>query len=93
MATLNLGSIVCTRGVFELMQKDFEFNQFVKTSLVRHSMGDWGDLCTEDRQENELSVSEGFRVLSAYRFNRDCRVWVLTEADRSSTTILFPSEY
>ena len=89
----NLGSIACTRGVFERMQKDFEFSEFVKASLMRHLIGDWGDLCVEDRQENEVSLAEGFRLLSAYNSNGHPKIWIITEADRSATTILFPSEY
>lgn len=56
-------------------------------------MGDWGDLDEEDRKENDLSVEEGFRILSAYELYTGEKVWIITEADRSSTTILLPSEY
>lgn len=60
--------------------------------LSRHVRGDWGDLDEEDKKENELSVTEGFRILSAYG-KGDSRLWVITEADRSATTILLPREY
>lgn len=93
MAQFNLGNIVCTRGVFDLMQKDFDFNEFVKTSLARHSAGDWGNLCLEDIRENERALAEGNRLFSAYESGRLPKVWVITEADRSATTILFPDEY
>jgi hypothetical protein len=60
---------------------------------VRHVSGDWGDLNESDRQENELSVREGFRILSAYRMSDGTRFWIITEADRSVTTVLLPEEY
>jgi len=63
------------------------------TFLARHVVGDWGDVDEDDRAENELSVREGFRVLSAYHLRDGTRIWIITEADRSSTTILLPSEY
>jgi hypothetical protein len=61
--------------------------------LRRHISQDWGELSEEDVRENELALREGFRLLSAYRTNAGDRIWVITEADRSATTILLPSEY
>jgi hypothetical protein len=61
--------------------------------LERHLSGDWGDLCHEDRAENELSLKEGFRLLSCYTLTSSERIWLITEADRSATTFLLPSEY
>ena len=61
--------------------------------LRRHMSGDFGDVSHEDAQENELSLRESFRMLSAYRTARGQKLWIITEADRSSTTILLPSEY
>jgi hypothetical protein len=61
--------------------------------LRRHMSGDFGELSDEDASENELSLREGFRVLSAYRTATGQKLWIITEADRSSTTILLPSEY
>ncbi len=55
--------------------------------------GDWGDLDDEDKKENELSVKQGFRILSAYNLENGEKVWVITEWDRSVTTILLPEEY
>lgn len=63
------------------------------TYLWRHLTGDWGDLTPEDHRENELSVREGFRILSAYALSNGTKIWIITEADRSSTTILLPDEY
>ena len=61
--------------------------------LRRHMSGDWGELSEDDVQENELSLKEGFRLLSAYQTGKGQKLWIITEADRSATTILLPSEY
>jgi hypothetical protein len=84
---------VSTRGVFEKMQEYPHFAQFVNESLQRHIRGGWGDLDKEDKQENELSLKEGYRLLSAYEREGLPKIWIITEADRSATTILFPEEY
>lgn len=63
------------------------------TALRRHSQGDWGSLDDEDRRENELSLKEGFRLLSSYESAVGVKFWIITEADRSVTTVLLPSEY
>ena len=62
--------------------------------IARHVVGEWGDLEDEDKQENELSVEQGFRILSAYKLDDDTKIWIITEHDRSATTIYAaPSEY
>lgn len=62
--------------------------------LVRHITGDWGDLDPEDQMANNKALYDGLRVLSAYRIpNSDTRIWIITEADRSATTILLPEDY
>jgi hypothetical protein len=85
-----LGRTVATPGALRAMeqanQNPFEF-------LQRHQAGDWGELCEEDKRENEFSVRNGFRILSAYRTRNDVKIWVITEADRSVTTLLLPHEY
>jgi len=65
----------------------------VSRGLSRHIRGDWGELCEEDRRENELSLKQGFRLLSAYRAADGCKFWIITEADRSVTTVLLPEDY
>ena len=83
-----LGKVVITRGsLSELSQDD------IITALGRHSDGDWGEVCKEDKEENELSLKHGYRILSAYRTDKNVRFWIITEADRSATTILLPEEY
>ena len=85
-----LGQVVGTPGALRALE---EAGQQPAELLDRHVTGDWGDLCDEDKEENELSVEQGFRILSAYELNTGAKVWVITEADRSATTILLPGEY
>jgi hypothetical protein len=61
--------------------------------LGRHLSGDWGEVCPEDAEENELSLRENFRILSAYTSEHGTKFWIITEADRTVTTILLPSDY
>lgn len=61
--------------------------------IARHVTGDWGDLGAEDHEENERAVRDGSRILSAYQLPTGQRIWVITEADRSATTLLLPEEY
>ena len=89
-ARFDLGTIVATPGALEALAVSGESPS---TFLCRHVAGDWGDLDEEDRAENELSVQEGFRILSAYHLRDGTKIWIITEADRSSTTILLPEEY
>jgi hypothetical protein len=60
--------------------------------LVRHGSGDWGELCASDRRQNEIALREGLRLLSGYETPAG-KAWVITEADRSVTTVLLPEEY
>jgi len=86
----SLGRIVATPGALEALE---EANQNPFEFLERHQAGDWGELCEDDKSENEFSLKNGFRILSAYRTLHDVKVWVITEADRSVTTLLVPHEY
>lgn len=85
-----LGLIDATPGALEAFRQaqtnGFEY-------LARHAQGDWGEVGTEDQQENELSVRAGFRILSAYTLKTGAKIWIITEADRSLTTFLLPEEY
>ena len=65
----------------------------IADALYRHSHGDWGTVCEEDKAENEFSVPRYLRILSAYVAENGTRFWVITEADRKSTTLLLPDEY
>jgi len=86
-----LGQIVATPGALAAFEKT---GQTPLDFLSRHVRGDWGELDEHDRKENELSLKRGFRLLSSYRLSSgDTKVWVITEADRSVTTLLLPDEY
>ena len=61
--------------------------------MSRHITGDWGDCCEEDKQANEDALVQGERLLSVYRTAKNVKLWVITEADRSSTCVLLPEEY
>jgi hypothetical protein len=62
-------------------------------ALNGHAAGDWGECGPEDWQENELSLKEGFRLFSVYRSREGVKFWIITEADRSATTVLLPEDY
>ena len=85
-----LGRIVATPGALAALE---EAGDRPGTFLKRHITGDWGELDEHDRRENELSLQRGFRLLSAYTLSNGTRIWIITEADRSATTLLLPSEY
>jgi hypothetical protein len=88
-APLPLGRVVATPGALKLLMETgghpFDY-------LARHATGDWGELCAFDRRQNEIALSDGYRVFSSYDMPAG-RVWIITEADRSITTILLPEEY
>jgi hypothetical protein len=84
-----LGHIVATPGTLEVLDQG-AVN--ASSLLQRHQSGDWGNVPPEDAEENERSVENGWRILSSYPVGND-RIWIITEADRSSTTLLLPSEY
>jgi hypothetical protein len=86
----DLGQLAMTPGAGEAMQTA---GHIPPEFLLRHKQGDWGEVDEDDRQENELSVREGMRVLSAYSTRLSDKLWVITEWDRSATTLLLPSEY
>ena len=90
MRRFGLGVLVATPAVLELLG---EFEVAPSELLERHASGDWGDVPSEDARENEYSLKHGFRVLSSYPLPSGERIWVITEANRSSTCILLPSEY
>ena len=99
LAVLNLasqarfspGQVVMTAGVDELVRQG-RLNP--TPYLRRHLHGDWGDLCDDDRQLNNTALKSGEdRLFSSYQVTRDLRLWIITEWDRSVTTLLLPSEY
>jgi hypothetical protein len=85
-----LGQIVATPGALAALEKA---GQQPHEFLARHVHGEWGNVPDEDRRENQFSLERGFRLLSSYRTDANETVWVITEADRSVTTLLLPEEY
>ena len=90
IARFPLGQIVATPGALAALE---EAGESPGTLLKWHVTGDWGEVDEHDRQENEFSVAHGFRLLSAYTVTNGTKLWIITEVDRSATTILLPSEY
>jgi hypothetical protein len=85
-----LGRVVATPGALSALEKA---EQLPAAFLDRHVNGDWGDVPEEDKQANEGAIDQGTRILSAYTTSAGDRIWILTEADRSATTIMLPEEY
>jgi hypothetical protein len=85
-----LGRVVATPEALGALEKA---EQLPAEFLDRHVNGDWGEVPDADKQENELSVEQGFRILSAYTTSAGDKLWILTEADRSATILMLPEEY
>ena len=86
-----LGQVVATPGALEALERA---GVTPLRLLGRHERGDWGDLSDDDIAENEFSLKEGFRLLSSYKLpDSGDKIWIITEADRSVTTLLLPEEY
>lgn len=88
VAKFRIGRIVSTpNALVRLTPED------ILVGIQRHQSGDWGDISEEDKQENELSLQKDFRLLSVYRSAQGITFWLITEADRSVTTVLLPEDY
>jgi len=90
--SFQLGRVVWTRYINDCIAENTQFAKFVMDSLKRHANCDWGELSDEDKKENNFSLDKHLRLFSVYKKDKFV-IWVITEADRSVTTILFPSEY
>lgn len=88
--SFRLGQVVATPGALEALEKA---GQTAVKFLQQHSKGDWGDVCSEDWNLNDEALELGTRLLSAYTLKDRTKIWVITEADRSSTCVLLPGEY
>ena len=88
-APLPLGRVVATPGALKLLE---EAREHPFEYLTRHATGDWGELCAFDRRQNQIALRDGYRVFSSYETPAGY-CWIITEADRSVTTILLPEEY
>ena len=85
-----LGQIVATHGALKAIR---DTGRFAIDFLARHARGDWGDLDPADWNANDEALIDGIRILSVYYLNSAVKIWVITEADRSSTCVLLPEEY
>ena len=91
-----MGRLVATAGVVDRAQKDHAFAAFVSKSVRLYENGDWGKTCKEDKAQNDSAVENGERILAVYEqagVKEPMKIWIITEWDRSVTTILFPEEY
>ena len=88
VAKFRLGRIVSTPNALDQLTQDD-----ILLAIGRHQAGDWDDVGDDDRQENELTLKEGFRLFSVYHSLSGVKFWVITEADRSVTTVLLPEDY
>ena len=89
---LPLGRTVVTAAVNEWLTDNNKVWPHIQNSLSRHKTGDWGEVGPEDWESNNAALTNGGRLLSAYTF-LDRKVWIITEWDRSVTTVLFPEDY
>lgn len=84
------GRIQATPGALETLSSD---GDDILSLVGRHVAGDWSEMSAEDQQANRRSLADGTRIFSAYRTRNENRIWIITEADRSATTVLLPEEY
>lgn len=82
-----VGQLVATRNAMDAIPVDI-----MHEAILRHMRGDWGDVCEEDRQANQDALKDGSRLLSVYHHG-ETKCWIITEADRSATTVLLPEDY
>lgn len=99
MEQLHIGELVATRGIVREMEETFGFREFCMKCVMRHRDHDWGDLPEEDKESNMWALHNEARILSSYKIPKEFnlgyadKIWIITEADRRTTTILYPDEY
>ena len=97
MAKFSIGRLYLTNGVNDLACESQQFAEFLCRSMSRYIACDWGELCEDDKMSNDEAVASGDdRIFAAYKYDDehpDWKIWIITEWDRSVTTILFPREY
>lgn len=96
MAKFEIGQLVATRGVHDLMRENPGFSHFAQSAFLKYRRCDWGDTCESDKAQNDNAVTNSDdRILAVYDHpdHPDWKIWIITECDRSATTLLFPSEY
>lgn len=88
----NMGQLVATKSINDLMATEQKFAVEITIALQRYAVKDWGNLNDEDKETNDVTLEYGERLLGAYETCKG-KIWIITEADRTVTTILFPEEY
>lgn len=89
-----LGHVVMTEGISYKLNKSDKFSAFVFKSMYRYMEKDWGEMCQEDKESNDFAFENGERIFAAYENKQlNEKIWIITEWDRSVTTILLPEEY
>jgi hypothetical protein len=88
VAKFSLGQVVITPGAAAVID-----SLEVQNALRRHQSADWGTVCSDDWNANDESLTEGARLLSSYVAANGVKFWIISEADRSATTVLLPEEY
>lgn len=89
----SLGKVVYTRGIAIEIEEGHITGYDLRRLLLKHQNGSWGDLCVDDKKANDFAVTSGERVMSSYTVEGIGKVWIITEWDRSVTTILLSEEY
>lgn len=92
MGKFSLGKLVMTKAVHDKMNNDIDFAIGMLDSMERYRSCDWGDLCSEDKAENEQALRNGERIFALHNIGNE-KIYIITEWDRSVTTILFSHEY
>ena len=92
MGKFVLGKLVMTKAIHDKMNTDVDFAIGMLESFERYKRCDWGELCEEDKAENEKALIDGERIFALYNIGNE-KIYIITEWDRSVTTILFPEEY
>ena len=95
---MEYGTLYFTASIAETARADDAFLREIMDALVRYKLGDWGDLCAEDQQQNEEALITEARLMGSYVTQRGGKIWIITEAEddagsRSVTTVLYPDEY
>jgi hypothetical protein len=90
MVFFTLGQVVATPGALALLEKH---GKSPAEFLARHSSNDWGDACSEDAEQNDRAAECGYQIMSVYKIAANASVWIITEGDRSATTVLLPEDY
>lgn len=94
MEKFEIGTLYTTTAILNRGNNDKKFGNFVNKSLSRYKVCDWGEISKEDKVLNDEAITNGDRIFATYIYPADgTKIWIITEADRSATTVLFPDEY